>query len=63
MNDFLNNLGLGPVLFYLGMAWATLLSLLGVIWEMVKYIALTLFEELSDVALDRYQWESMSDFR
>lgn len=55
MLDYLESLGLGPVLFRLGVIVAMLKSLFADLWEAIKVVAQVLMEELYDSA-DRSGW-------
>lgn len=56
MSEFLESLGLGPMLLYLGVAWGTLLMMVTTIWEIVLYIGEVVFEKLCEDFENEYAW-------
>ena len=60
MLDYLESLGLGPVLFRLGVIIAMLKSLFADLWEAIKVVAQVLIEDAYDSA-DGYRWTTVSD--
>ena len=53
MEQFLIDLGLGPILLYIGVVLGTMSQLLSLLWELVKYILVTLTDELDPYAYDQ----------
>lgn len=53
MEQFLIDLGLGPILLYIGVILGTMSQLLSLLWELVKYILVTLTDELDPYAYDQ----------
>lgn len=60
MLDYLESLGLGPVLLQLGLLIAMLKSLFADLWEAIKVVAQVLMEDAYDSA-DRYRWTTVPD--
>lgn len=52
MEQFLIDLGLGPILLYIGVILGSIGQLLKLLWELVKYILVTLTDELDPYAYD-----------